>query len=139
MFKHILVPTDLTDSTFEALNIAVKMALHEQSQVTLLHIIETIADAQFEEFEDFYLKLKRRAQKKMELMLDRYQQELLSINREITYGKRVNEIVKFADQNAIDLIVLTSHRIEVTESSKGWGTISYKVGILSPCPVMLVK
>lgn len=139
MFKHILVPTDLTDNTFEALNIAVKMALHEQSRITLLHIIETIADTEFEEFEDFYLKLKRRAQKKMEQMLAGYQQELLSIQREIAYGKRVNEIVKFADENAIDLIVLSSHRIEVTESSKGWGTISYKVGILSPCPVMLVK
>jgi len=139
MFKHILVPTDLTDSTLEALNIAVKMALHEQSRITLLHIIETIADADFEEFEDFYSKLNRRAQKKMEQMADRYQQGLSNINREIAYGKRVREIVKFADRNEIDLIVLSSHRVEVNDAVKGWGTISYKVSILSRCPVMLVK
>lgn len=139
MFKHILVPTDLTDNTLEALNIAVKMALHEQSRITLLHIIETIADTEFAEFAEFYSKLKRRAQKKMELMLAGYRQELLSIHGEIAYGKRVNEIVRFADRNGIDLIVLSSHRVEVSPTSKGWGTISYKVGILSSCPVMLVK
>lgn len=139
MFKHILVPTDLTERTDEALNIAVKMALHDASRITLLHIIETIEDADFEEFEDFYQRLKRRAHRKMEQMTVRHEQGALSIAREISYGKRVVEIVKYARGNDIDLIILSSHRVEVENAMQGWGTISYKVGILAHCPVMLVK
>jgi len=139
MFKHILVPTDLTERTSEALNIAVRMAVHGASRVTLLHIIETIEDTDFEEFQDFYVKLNRRAQKIMEQLTDRYSGEALSIAREIAYGKRVIEIVRFAQTNDIDLIVLNSHRVEADHAVQGWGTISYKVGILARCPVMLVK
>jgi nucleotide-binding universal stress UspA family protein len=139
MFKHILVPTDLTAKTIEALNIAVKMALHDSSRLTLLHIIETIEDTEFEEFEDFYSKLNRRARKKMENLADPHQEKSLSITREIVYGKRVVEIVKFAEKNEIDLIVLSSHRVDVESAVQGWGTISYKVSILAHCPVMLVK
>ena len=80
MFKHILVPTDLTEKTMQALNIAVKMALHDDSRVTLLHVIEMIEDSEFSEFEDFYEKLKRRAEKKMSRMTGEYGDKQASQN-----------------------------------------------------------
>jgi len=139
MFKHILVPTDLTEKTMQALSIAVKMALHDDSKITLLHVIEMIEDSDFAEFEDFYAKLKKRAQKKMNQMTGEYEGEPLAIGREIVYGKRIRDIVKFARGNEIDLIVLSSHRVTVENAVQGWGTISYKVSVLAHCPVMLVK
>jgi len=62
-----------------------------------------------------------------------------SVNSEILFGKRVAEIVRYAHDNRIDLIVLSSHKVGIENNQVGWGTISYKVGILSHCPVMLVK
>jgi hypothetical protein len=38
----------------------------------------------------------------------------------------------------VDRIVLSSHRIDLQNPSAGWGTVSYKVGILSQCAVLLV-
>ena len=38
-----------------------------------------------------------------------------------------------------DLIVLGSHTIEPGNAARGWGTTSYKVGLLCRCPVLLVK
>ncbi len=139
MFKHILVPTDLTEKSLKALDIAVKMASQDVSMVTLLHVIKTIENAEHEEFEDFYEKLRQRAQQKMDEIVNRYQDEKLTIDKKITYGKRAREIVRFAQENVIDLIVLSSHKIDSTNSAQGFGTISYKVGILSHCPVMMVK
>ncbi|MCK8601880.1 universal stress protein [Desulfoferrobacter suflitae] len=139
MFKHILVPTDLTEKTMQALSIAVKMALNDGSKITLLHVIEMIEDSEFEEFEDFYEKLKKRAQKKMGEMTGEYEDKPLAIGSKIVYGKRIRDIVRFAEGNNIDLIVLSSHRVSVDNAPQGWGTISYKVSILSHCPVMLVK
>ena len=49
------------------------------------------------------------------------------------------EIVKQAVANRVDLIVLTSHKIDLAHPAEGWGTTSYKVGILCQCPVLLVK
>jgi nucleotide-binding universal stress UspA family protein len=63
----------------------------------------------------------------------------LLVQTEILYGNRANEIVRFAHENDIDLIVLSSHRIDVASEALGFGTISYKVGILAHCPVMMVK
>jgi universal stress protein A len=55
-------------------------------------------------------------------------------------GNRVAEILRFAQENKIDLIVMSSHKLPVRRPTvESWGTISYKVGILSRCPVLLVK
>lgn len=139
MFKHILVPTDFTDRSTQALEIAVKMAIHGGSTVTLMHVIEMISDADFQELDDFYMKLRRRAQKKMERMIGVHETAEVPVSLEITYGKRIYSIVNYALENAVDLIILASHRLDTGEAVQGWGTISYKVGILSHCPVMLVK
>ena len=53
--------------------------------------------------------------------------------------KRAAEIVKYASRNEVDLIVLSSHRIEKIHPAEGWATISYRVAILAHCPVMMVK
>jgi nucleotide-binding universal stress UspA family protein len=139
MFKHILVPTDLGERSLKALQIAVKMARQDLSMVTLLHVIEVIEDTEHEEFEEFYKKLARRADKKMEKMINQCKPEDFSVEKQIIYGRRVKDILKFAEDREIDLIVLSSHKIDIDNAVQGWGTISYKVGILSHCPVMLVK
>ena len=55
-------------------------------------------------------------------------------------GLRVAEaIVKYAAANEVDLIVLASHRVKPSRVDRDWGTMSYKVGILAQCPVLLVK
>lgn len=139
MFKHILVPTDLTERSLQALEVAARIASLSACRVTLLHVIETIEDSESEQFEDFYRKLERRAEKKMDQMIDLFESDTLSILRQIIFGKRVKEIVHYAHIEEIDLIILSSHTISVEDTTQGWGTISYKVGILSHCPVMLVK
>jgi len=139
MFRHILVPTDLTDRSLVALEIAVKMAMSEEARITLLHVVEVIQDSELEELEGFYEKLERRARRKMEQMIGLYEGKAVIIGKQITFGKRVGGIIKYALDEEIDLIVLSSHKIEPEDVTQGWGTISYRVGILSHCPVMLVK
>ncbi len=139
MFNSILVPTDLTERSFNALEIALKIASHEEARVTLLHIIEMIQDAEPEDFQEFYDKLGRRAHKLMDEVIGRYENPSAFIEKKVNVGRRVKDIVAYAHDHGVDLIVLTSHKIDLVDSSQGWGTISHKVGILSHCPVMLVK
>ena len=72
--------------------------------------------------------------------LGRQIEELHAPRREeIIFGNRAEEIVRYATETAVDLLVLSSHRIDLKKPGAGWGTLSYKIGILSPCPVLLVK
>ncbi|MFH1490061.1 MAG: universal stress protein [Pseudomonadota bacterium] len=140
LFKNILVPVDLSERSLKALRIAVDMVpRNEKAWVTLLHVIEVIDGASDDEFADFYEKLSKRAEKKMAAIAEEYSDEKLTIEKRIVLGKRVQEIVRFAAENETDLIILSSHKIEKLDPSEGWATISYRVSILSPCPVMMVK
>jgi nucleotide-binding universal stress UspA family protein len=145
MFGHILVPTDCTDETKNSLDIAVKMQSLEKDQepdqrITLLHVIETIVDDDdTQEFERFYTTLTKRAEKKMHQLCAGYPEFQENISILVLLGSRVAEILNFVQEQGVDLILLNSHRIDLENPTKGWGTISYKVGILAPCPVMLVK
>jgi nucleotide-binding universal stress UspA family protein len=139
MFKNILVPTDLSSKSIKALEIALNMADKEDSRITLLHVIEKIEDSDGEEFKDFYDKLADKARLKMQKIIASHSIKGLRIANEIIFGSRVGEIVDFASKNHADLIILGSHQVTRVDAVDGWATISYKVGILAPCPVMLVK
>ena len=54
-------------------------------------------------------------------------------------GRRARGIVSYAIRHDMDLIVLSSHQIDATETGKGMSTLSYQVSMLCRCPVLLVK
>ena len=139
MFSNILVPTDFSADSEKAFHIAEDILNPDKGVLTLLHVIEIIADTTFEEFESFYLELEKRAEKHLDEWIGNATIQKSAIEKKILYGNRVGEIVRFAHDHASDLIVLNSHKVDVKDPGLGWGTISYKVGILSQCPVMLVK
>jgi len=141
MFSHILVPTDFTEKSAESARIAVKMAssFNFPCKITLLHVIETIEGADFEEFADFYEKLRKRSEKKLDEMINTFSGDGFKLYKKILLGNRVREILDFINKEGIDLVVLSSHKVDPKAGLEGWGTISYKVGMLAHCPVLMVK
>lgn len=139
MFKKILVPVDFLEDNAQALEIAVNIAVQSKGEVTLLHVIEIIAGSSFKELQEFYAKIESQSQQEMESLITPYENSLINIETRVVYGNRTQEILTHAEKNAIDLIILNSHRIDFDNPTSGWGTISHKVGILAQCPVLLVK
>jgi nucleotide-binding universal stress UspA family protein len=139
MFKNILVPWDLTERGHKAMEIAAGLALKNQAELILLHVVETVDEGDSEDFKKFYAQLGDRAARKMDDLIAKHRHEDLSISRQILYGKRVYEIINFAVAHGVDLIVMSSHKLDPDKAAEGWGTISFKVGVLAHCPVMLVK
>ena len=138
-FHHVLVPTDLTERTKKALELADKLAVSDTSRISLLHVIETIDGVEFDELKRFYERLEKKAQTAMNRLARRVPGGVVQVESAVVYGRRADEIVKFAAANDVDLIVLASHRVNASMVNRDWGTISYKVGILAQCPVLLVK
>jgi nucleotide-binding universal stress UspA family protein len=134
MFKTILLPTDLHDLDTRAVGLTRELAEQNHSTVILIHAIQTIQDTPFEELTGFYERLEKQALEKLREL----SATLAGLNcREvIVYGDRTVEIVRFAKENSVDLIVMQSHQL-VKDSS--WASLSHKVGVLAPCSVLLVR
>ena len=139
MFTNILVPVDFTEGNQRAVEIAGSLARPETAVITLLHVIETIDSEDFVEVKDFYTRLEKRASEAMNMLKEPLADSELTIRQKIIYGNRAAQILQFAGEHKIDLIVMSSHKVDPADPVRGWGTISHKVSILSQCPTMLVK
>jgi nucleotide-binding universal stress UspA family protein len=139
LYPHILVPLDFTEQNDRALAIAKQICRPGQSRVTLLHVIETIDYVANEEVEQFYKMLTERARKKLDDLAARFRIDGIEAEGKIVLGKRARGTVTYVLQNEVDLVVLSSHRVDLSEVPKGLGTLSHQVSILCPCDVLLVK
>jgi universal stress protein A len=139
MFRKILVPVDFTPRSRRVVRVAAKLASSAKATTTLLHVIERIDSGAPGSLGGFYRKLEKQARRQLAGMLEEFPRKGLEARAEVLYGNRVNEILRFAQEIEADLIVMSSHKLPLRHGGENWGTISYKVGILSHCPVLLVK
>ncbi len=138
MFQRIVVPVDLTEKNVRAIEVAGELARHGGGEITVLHVIETL-DAPFEELEDFYRRLEENAQTRMTALAKPLRSLGVVHKFQIRYGKRAPEIVFFSEEQQSDLIVITSHRVDPDDTTKGFLTISHQVAIVAPCAVLVLK
>src|SRR6266511_2084910 len=103
MFKKILILVGSTDRHQQGLDIAASLAIERAARDHLATLGRYIEERQ------------------------------VSRREEVIFGDRAHEIVRYAMERSVDLIVLSSHRIDLQNPGAGWGTMSYKVGILSQC------
>jgi nucleotide-binding universal stress UspA family protein len=139
MFDHLLVPVDLGEGNERQLRAALALARGKRSRVTLLHVIQRVPKIPARELRAFYERLARASRRRLARVQTRLASAGLPVHTLVLVGDPAGEIVRVAARRRVDLIVMGSHRPEPTRPGGGWGTTSYKVGLLCPCPVLLVK
>lgn len=136
VFRRILVPVDFTPKALRAARVAALLA-GKDARATLLHVIERIDDMQG--LDRFYRRLDAAAHRKIRPFVAVFERKGVQVRAAIVFGERLREVLRFASESRSDLIVMASHRFARNRPGGGWGTLSYKVGLLSACPVLLVK
>lgn len=139
MLRKILVPVDFSAKNLSALRTARELAELVHGEVILVHVIETIEEMPDAELEDFYRRLESKASERMRESLAELGTNGFERRSEIIFGHRPQAIVDFAEREGIDVIVMSSHKVDRERPVGDWITISYKVAILARCPVLLVK
>ena len=139
MFEHILVPLRLGSADARLIEPALGLARMSQADVTLLHVVEKIAGLPGAELRRFHEGLAKRARKTLERHAKAFSREGVPVSISVLLGEAPAEIVRFAMSHEVDLIVMGSHCVRAEDDARGWGTTSYKVGLLCQCPVLLVK
>lgn len=136
MYQKILIAVDLTEKNKQAVAAARDLA-REGTEVTLLHVIETIEDVPFEELKGFYEPIEQRAHQTFDELTAEGFGPGVDLTMRVAYGKRAREIVTYAEEIGADLIVLGSHAVD--RERPGVTTVSYQVAVLATCSVLLVK
>jgi len=137
MFKHLLVPVDLSDRNARLLDVALSLARSGGARVTLLHVVHRISNTSLREFQAFYRKLERQSRRKLDAAARPFVVRGVPIRTAVVIGEPAREIVRASVAHRVDLVVMGSHRVR--PGGRGWGTTSYKVGIACQCPILLVK
>jgi len=139
MFQKILVPLDMTFKHRRAIDTAAELARQSGGEVVLLHVIELLQGMPRTEEQEFYDRLETAAQVHLEKFLIGLKEQGIPCRKELLFGIRAAEVLRYARNLGADLIVLTAPRIDLGHPDDGWGSLSFKLGILAPCPVLLVK
>jgi nucleotide-binding universal stress UspA family protein len=138
MFKHIVIPLDLTDKHQAAVDRAAGLA-PKGGELTLLHVIEAIPGLPDEELEGFYHRIEQKANRHLEAIGQQLTARHIPWHAKVVVGSRVQEIVQYAAQQQSDLIVLTAPQVDPANPATGWASLSWKIAMLASCPVLLVK
>jgi nucleotide-binding universal stress UspA family protein len=139
MFTRILLPLDLTAKHRQAVDIAAELASQNSGDVTLLHVIEEIRGLSMDEEPEFFQRLEQTAKKDLDEIGRLFSERGIAWRTLIRYGNRVHEVARCAEEMRSDLIVVTSPRLDPEHPTLSWGSLSWKIGILGPCPVLMVK
>ena len=139
MFQRILVPLDIAQKNQPALAAAAELARQNKAAILLLHVIERIEHVPDEELKSFYQRLEEGAQRELSAAAQSLAEQGIAASTHIVFGRRAEEVVRFAIQNQVDLIVLRSHRYDPQTAAFPVGTLSHQLAVLAQCAVLLVK
>lgn len=163
-FKHLLVPTDLSEPANHALQYAVEEAVAHRARVTLLHVqpsdggtdVYYVSGAPASAMEASFDviaggRLVRRPVAEPSVVRRDHSEEMLTRLRdlipdafratwevEIAVGRPAETIVRMARERQVDLIVMATHGRTGLEHAV-LGSVAEKVVRLAPCPVLTIK
>jgi nucleotide-binding universal stress UspA family protein len=145
-YEHILFCTDFSANAQVALPYAIDLAKKYGATLHVLHVYQEAGHiAEFELSSDTkndYIRVAHLAGKEMEKRLEAICEETVkelgSCQRKMVRGKPYIEIIRYAKETNIDLIVMASHGLSGLEHVL-FGSTAERVLRESPCNVLIIK
>ena len=142
--KKICCPTDFSDPSYEALDIANEMALHFKAQLLLVHVVTPIPVIPIhDDPTSFNLPLYEKemetgALKALRQIREEKVPAPITARAVVVQGDAATRIVRLAEDEDADMIVIATHGFT------GWkkvmfGSVTEKVIRLASCPVLSVR
>lgn len=140
--KKILYPTDFSEFSEYALPYVLDMAKKFSSDVVALHVLTPPTYAVSPEFAvdltEIQKNMQAAAEKSMEKLLKRFDEEGITVRSIIQVGTAFAEIVATARDEDSDLIILATHGYGAVKHML-LGSTTEKVVRKAPCPVLTIR
>lgn len=140
-FKHILVPTDFSPSSAEAIELAIEMATRFDAELTLLHVWELPVYPYMElilSAAEVASSIEKAAAESLASKLKQVQARLPRAQSRLTMGVPWRQIVDTVKESRADLLVMGTHGRRGLEHAL-MGSVAEKLVRLSPVPVLTVR
>jgi len=148
LFHKILVPVDFSPCSDEAYKTAVQLARASESELVMLHVIDTGAIAAFNRLGLLAVpsdataqrrRLRHQARLKSRQLLESVSTEGIAVRRIVLEGTPFVEIATLTRKERVDLIVLGSYGGRSESMDKiFFGATAEKVVRTAGCPVLTV-
>jgi len=142
--QRILVPTDFSEFSQCALRYGCELAQRFSAQLHLLNVVEEIyplipdPGMTFPPPDTYVLETQEVAKKQIQTLPPDDLRGSLSIIREVVTGVPFVEIVRYARENEIDMIVIGTHG-RTGLAHVLMGSVADKIVRKSSCPVLTVR
>lgn len=142
--QKILLPTDFSDYSQNAAAYATEFANKFGAELHLLHVLQDLVamvpepGLAFPPPGDYMLELQQSAETALTKLPDPPLAEGAEVVRAVRQGPPFVEIVRYAKENDIDLIIMGTHGRSGL-SHVLLGSVAEKVVRKSPCPVLTVR
>lgn len=138
--RKILVPTDFSPHSDQAMGYAVMMAKAFKARILLVHVVDSFTYSVTDTLKvtDHIVILKTVARSLLENARKMIQKRGLSVEANLLTGVPYREILKKARQAGADMIVMGTHGRTGVEYFL-LGSVAEKVVRLSSCPVVTVR
>lgn len=149
MISRILVPHDGTGMSDKALEKAVELAKGFKAELVLLHIIEQIPvpPSIMLGGDTVLINRARRSirrelevgwNKMAEVKIRQMEKSNVDATCECVVGAAADQILRFAKNNKVDIIVMASRRFKGISKIKALGSVTRRVSELANCPVLII-
>ena len=142
--KKILYPTDFSESSLEALKYAVSLARSCQAKLVLMHVVnekmfsEGLSLARVSAPEALGHEMTAEAGRKLKMLIPAGERAGLDSELVILNGTPFAEIISYAENNGVDMIVIGTNGHSGVEHMM-FGSTAEKVVRKAHCPVLTVK
>jgi len=142
-FKRILCPTDFSEPACKAIKAAGEVAEANTAELILLHVVGAIPALDSPtgmvgfDVAAYQKELTESAERSLEERIEKHIPEGVSTRALVVHGDAPHEIVRVANEEGVDLIVMSTH------GATGWrerifGSVTDKVVRHAECPVLTV-
>jgi nucleotide-binding universal stress UspA family protein len=148
-FRRILVTTDFSDTSLQALPVAIEIASHFDAELLLVHVLPVDAPTPWDipPYADFGLaslplpeyetQVRQEVERRLALVASKHVQGV-KVRGLVGRGDAAAEVSRLATEENADLIVLATH------GWTGWrhlvfGSVAERVLREAPCPVLSVR
>lgn len=143
MIKRILCPVDFSETTQFALTPAVSLATEFGAELVLTHVLDYPYPhvgpvVQGFDIEDYYGAMEEKALEELEGLVGEDARKFAPVRAVARRGSAFREIVRLAEEETADLIVLPTHA-RTGVSHLVIGSTAEKVVRYVCCPVLTVK
>ena len=141
--NRILVPTDFSESARLALTYGMSFAQEYKAHLVLLHVVENLTVGYASDLfpvpmAEVFQEISGYARAELAKLAAEAREKDVEVEEQVVQGKPSAEIIRFAAERGVDMIVLGTHGKGMLDQAL-FGSTTERVVRRSPCPVLSVR